>query len=137
MGAWLSRVPTTTPESFRQRRVVYLGHLVPRQGVEKLIDAIAELASRGEQIAADIVGTGPLETDLREHARELGLADDVVHFHGFVADHRDVEVILAEASIAVAPVPADPRDIHALRGSREVEVVPCCRPADRAHRRSA
>jgi glycosyltransferase involved in cell wall biosynthesis len=103
MGAWLSRVPTTTPESFRQRRVVYLGHLVPRQGVAKLIDAIAELASRGEQIAADIVGTGPLEADLREHARKLGLADDVVHFHGFVADHRDVEVILSEASIAVAP----------------------------------
>lgn len=103
MGAWLKRIATTTPESFRRRRVVYLGHLVPRQGVAMLIDAMAMLAARGEQIAADIVGTGPLEADLREHARKLGLDDDVVRFHGFVADHRDVEQILSKASIAVAP----------------------------------
>jgi glycosyltransferase involved in cell wall biosynthesis len=103
MGAWLDRAATTTPESFRRRRVVYLGHLVPRQGVELLIDAMGLLAARGEQIGADIVGTGPLEADLCEHARKLGLNDDVVRFHGFVPDHRDVEEILSKGSIAVAP----------------------------------
>ena len=97
MGAWTARVPTAAPEGFSQRRVVFLGHLVERQGVDTLLDALALL----DDVSADIVGTGPLEAQLRARARDLGLAS--VRFHGFVPDHGDVERILAESSIAVAP----------------------------------
>jgi glycosyltransferase involved in cell wall biosynthesis len=101
MGAWLDRVATTPPHGLSRRRVVYLGHLVPRQGVELLLESLALLARRGDEISADIVGTGPLEAQLRAHAAALGLTRAT--FHGFVKDHRDVERILSEASIAVAP----------------------------------
>ena len=40
------------------RRVVYMGHLVERQGVGTLIDALAALARRGAGVQADIVGRG-------------------------------------------------------------------------------
>lgn len=99
MGSWLDRVPSTSPDGFRRRRVVFLGHLVPGKGVELLLDALALL---GEDVAGDIVGTGPLEGELRERAQGLGLQDRV-RLHGFVADHRDVERILAQSSLAVAP----------------------------------
>lgn len=102
MGSWLDRVQTTPPDGVAHRRAVYLGHLVPRQGVEMLLEALALLRARGEALAADVVGTGPLEVTLRARAHELGL-DDLVTFHGFVPDHRDVERILAGASVAVAP----------------------------------
>ncbi len=98
MGAWIDRVPTTSPGGFRQRRVAFLGHLVPRQGVERLLDA---LAAR-EDLAADVIGTGPLETELREQAARLGVERRVT-FHGYVADHREVERLLSAASVAVAP----------------------------------
>jgi glycosyltransferase involved in cell wall biosynthesis len=94
MGAWIDRVPTTPPDGFRQRRVVFLGHLVPRQGVSTLLDAVALL---GEQVAVDVIGTGPQEAELRERA------SGAVTFHGYVDDHRDVERILSESSVAVAP----------------------------------
>jgi glycosyltransferase involved in cell wall biosynthesis len=102
MGAWIERTATATPESFERKRVAYLGHLVPRQGVELLLEALALLRRRGELVSADVIGTGPLESELRQHATELGL-HDTVRFHGFVTDHRDVERILAEASLGVAP----------------------------------
>jgi glycosyltransferase involved in cell wall biosynthesis len=93
MGAWIGRVPTTTMDSFRRRRVVFLGHLVKRQGVATLLDALPG-------VAADVIGTGPQEEQLRAQAGRLG-AD--VTFHGHVVDHREVERLLSEAAVAVAP----------------------------------
>jgi glycosyltransferase involved in cell wall biosynthesis len=90
MGAWIDRVPTTSVDGFRQGRVVFLGHLVERQGVHTLLAAL-------EGREADIVGTGPLEAELRARAPAN------VTFHGYVPDHRDVERILARAAVAVAP----------------------------------
>ena len=98
MGAWIDRVPTTTPEAFRRRRVVYLGHLVERQGVGTLLDALAQT----DGLTADIIGTGPLEAELRATAVRLGL-ERRIEFRGFVEDHREVERLLARCSLAVAP----------------------------------
>jgi glycosyltransferase involved in cell wall biosynthesis len=106
MGAWLERVVATPPDGFRRRRLVFLGHLVPRQGVDVLLDALALLEARGERVVADVIGSGPLERSLRERARTLGL-ERTIRFHGFVADHREVERLLAEASVAAAPYRPD------------------------------
>jgi len=96
MGAWIDRVPTTPPDGFQPRRVVFLGHLVARQGVQALLGALSTLGD----VAADVIGTGPLETSLREQARRAGLD---VTFHGYVPDHRDVELLLSRSAVAVAP----------------------------------
>jgi glycosyltransferase involved in cell wall biosynthesis len=106
MGAWLDRVPIVPSGAVERRRAVYLGHLVPRQGVDVLLDALALLRA-GPGVQADVIGTGPEEERLRAHAWALGLGD-VVRFHGFVEDHREVERLLASASIAVAPYRSDP-----------------------------
>jgi glycosyltransferase involved in cell wall biosynthesis len=102
MGAWTARVPTTPADGYARRRVAFLGHLVPRQGVELLLEALAILLDRGTAIAADVIGGGPLEGALRDRARRLGL-EGAVEFHGFVGDHRDVEQLLARCSVAAAP----------------------------------
>jgi glycosyltransferase involved in cell wall biosynthesis len=100
MGAWLARVPTVDDESRSRRRVVLLAHLVRRQGADLLLDALALL--READVKADVIGTGPLEGPLRAQARKLGL-DGTVTFYGYVSDHREVERILASASLGVAP----------------------------------
>lgn len=102
MGAWLDRVVTTPPDGFRRRRVVFLGHLVARQGVGTFLEALALLQARAAGVTADIIGTGPLEASLRRQAQTLGL-EQAVAFHGFVAAHRDVERLLADSSVAAAP----------------------------------
>jgi glycosyltransferase involved in cell wall biosynthesis len=102
MGAWLDRVVTTQPDGYGPRRAVFLGHLVARQGVETFLEALALLETRAAGVTADIVGTGPLEQALRARAKTLGL-EHAVTFHGFVADHRSVEQLLAASSVGVAP----------------------------------
>ena len=105
MGAWLERVPVTPEQGHDARRVVFLGHLVERQGVSTLLAALAALRERGVEVSADVVGRGPLEQALRAEAAEFGL-DGSVTFHGFVPRHEDVERILAAASVGLAPYEA-------------------------------
>ena len=50
----------------------------------------------------DVIGDGDQLPALRRQAARLGLAE-AVRFHGIVADHREVERLLAEGSVAAAP----------------------------------
>lgn len=102
VGVWLDRVPQVPEDGWRARRVAFLGHLVPRQGVARLIEAVALMRGGGDAVVLDIAGRGPQEEELRGLAGRLGVAD-AVSFHGFLSDHRDVERFLAGASVAAAP----------------------------------
>jgi glycosyltransferase involved in cell wall biosynthesis len=102
IGAWLDRLPTTTADGWQARRIIFLGHLVPRQGVGRMIEALDLLTERGVEFEAEIAGHGPEEKTLKEQVARAGLADRV-HFRGFLSDHRDVEAFVAAASVAVAP----------------------------------
>lgn len=108
MGAWLRDLPVSTPASLLQPTAVYLGHLVPRQGVLTFIEAVGELRRRGIEVTGEIVGSGPQERELKARVRALGL-DDMVVFHGFVEDRGQVERLLAKAAVGVAPYRQDPR----------------------------
>lgn len=102
VGAWLSRLPVAPEDGWKRRRVIFLGHLVPRQGVGRLIDALSLLAARGVELEAEIAGRGPIEGELRAVVARAGL-EDRVRFVGFLSDHRDVEAFVAGGSVAVAP----------------------------------
>ena len=100
IGVWVDRVPVTDPEAWRTRRIVFTGHLVPRQGVGELLRAILLVATDG--VTLDVSGRGPLRDVLEEEARRLGI-DNRVRFHGFLDDHREVDALLASAAIGIAP----------------------------------
>lgn len=102
VGAWLARLPVAPEDAWLRRRVIFLGHLVPRQGVDRLIEAFSILASRGVEFEAEIAGRGPSENDLRAAVVNAGL-DGRVRFVGFLSDHRDVEAFVAGGSVAAAP----------------------------------
>jgi len=107
VGAWLDRVVVTPADGWNARRVLYVGHLVPRQGVGLLVEALELLARRGVDFEAEIAGSGPQEEELRQRVAGAGL-DPKVRFPGFISDQRDVEAFLAQGSIAIAAY--DPAD---------------------------
>lgn len=102
IGVWLDRVPRVPVDGHARRRVIFIGHLVERMGVDTFLDAIALLRSRNVPVHADVTGRGPLEGELRQRAERAGIGDHVT-WHGFIPDHRDLEAVLASATIAVAP----------------------------------
>ncbi|MBJ7518239.1 MAG: glycosyltransferase [Solirubrobacteraceae bacterium] len=102
IGTWLDRVPKIGPDAWQARRVVFIGHLVERMGVDTMVQALEILKGRGVEVHADIAGRGPLEDELRTQVASAGLAETVT-FHGFIAEHQRLERLLADASVALAP----------------------------------
>lgn len=77
--------------------IACIGALVPRKGQQIAIRAIARLP--GVELA--LVGEGPDEAMLRNHAQKLGVADRV-HFLGSI-DHDQLPIVLCAASAMVLP----------------------------------
>lgn len=63
--------------------LLYVGSLIERKGVKKLVPMLAALAGSKYDFRLTVVGTGGLESMVREQAREHGV-DHLVDFAGFV-----------------------------------------------------
>ncbi len=82
-------------------RVVYVGRLVPKKGLEHLLDALHELSQTPVPYSAEIVGHGPLADALAKKAHALHL-QEYVHFTGPVP-HESLPRHYQAAAIAVFP----------------------------------
>src|SRR4029077_1051351 len=58
-------------------RILSIGRLVTFKGFENLIDACAELASRGLDFLCEIIGDGPLRDTLQQKIEKLDLCSRV------------------------------------------------------------
>ncbi|MEO0586229.1 MAG: glycosyltransferase family 4 protein, partial [Planctomycetota bacterium] len=89
--------------------LVTVARLVPKKGIDTLIDALAEVRKTHAGCRAIVGGDGSELEALRARAAELGLAD-AIEFRGAVA-HADVPGLLAAADVFVLPCrPAEDGD---------------------------
>ena len=94
------RPPPSEDRTEIQQDVVYVGRMVNNKGLDRIIDALAELKRAGRPTSALFVGRGPLLGPTKERARERGLADQV-RFVEWVDDQTDLARIYAESRVAV------------------------------------
>jgi len=76
------------PAGMRARsELLFVGRLVRKKGVGHLLEALALVKSSLPEASLTIVGSGPLEDELRRQARSLGLAE-CVQFAGAVPNDQ-------------------------------------------------
>lgn len=109
------------PNNIDRNKMVFMGHLRPGQGVESLIRAMPGILKEVPKARLIIIGTGPLEEELKREVKKLGL-EGHVEFTGYIEDYKDMLTCLAACSVAIAPYvddegtftryadPAKPRD---------------------------
>lgn len=85
-----------------RHRLAFMGHLRKNQGVELLLAAFPEILKRVKGATLEIIGTGPLEEELKALAVRLGISGKV-RFSGFINDHAELEKRLARSAVGVAP----------------------------------
>ena len=81
--------------------LITVSRLVPKNGIDILIRAVAEVKKSVPDIQCNIIGDGPERKNLEKLAAGLGL-NDTVHFLGEIS-HEKVPVFLRSASVFVRP----------------------------------
>jgi len=82
-------------------RIITIGRLVDKKGIDYAVKAIAIAISAGKSIQYSIVGSGPLKSDLQLLVDQLGI-NEQVEFLGSKT-HREIVKLLSEHHILVAP----------------------------------
>ncbi|HUC36008.1 MAG TPA: glycosyltransferase [Acidimicrobiales bacterium] len=91
------------PKADRNRhRLVFMGHLLEKQGLQHVIAALPLIAQNVTDVELAVVGSGPFEEQLRRLVGKYGVTDRV-SFLGYVPDESEVLQILASSSIGLAP----------------------------------
>lgn len=94
----LTKMDHQTPEDMPV--ILALGRLHPNKGLDTLLRAVPQLGRAHIWIAGD----GPLDTDLKSLAADLGITDRV----RFLGWRRDVEALLATADLVAFPSRHEP-----------------------------
>lgn len=89
-----------TPEPEIDQDLVFVGRMVENKGLDRIVDALARLASRGKRFTILFVGKGPMRDPTRERARRLGL-EDAVRFVEWVESPEDLAAIYRRSRLVV------------------------------------
>jgi glycosyltransferase involved in cell wall biosynthesis len=95
---FVPRRERTAPERFE---ILCVGRLTPAKGQHILIDAVERLTQEGRQVRLRLVGNGPDETSLREHAARSAARECVI-FEGAINQDR-IRDFYAKADVFCLP----------------------------------
>jgi glycosyltransferase involved in cell wall biosynthesis len=102
MGAYMHAAPKVNKEAFAAKQIVFLGHVIEKQGVQLVLKALARIRGQIPKVHFMVMGTGPYLETVKALAVELGVGD-LVTFKGFVKTDAEIESVLAQSTVAVAP----------------------------------
>lgn len=104
---------TALKEKYRGKKVILtVRRLVPKNGIQFLVEALPEIVKRHPEMLAVFVGPGPLEQYLRERVKALGM-ENHVEFAGRV-ENKDVPKFLSVADVVVFPSTAEATSLACL-----------------------
>lgn len=105
VGMWEKDIASPNT-NFDPHRIVFVGHLLKKQGVYKAIEAIAIVKKKVKDISFLVIGGGEEEKRLRLLADKLHLGNNV-EFTGWMWDQEEIRKLLLGCAFAVATY--DPR----------------------------
>lgn len=100
-GVWLSRIKRKPFNEIKKTTAVFVGHLVSRMGVQKVIESIPDVLKNIPEFKFVVIGTGDYEDQLKNLAYKLKVEKNI-EFTGYIKDHKEVENLIASCAIGIA-----------------------------------
>lgn len=101
IGVWFNRVRRLPFDQVNPHQLLFLGHLIEKQGVQLVIEAIPSIIRSVPDFQFVIVGGGEYETTLRQVVVDTGVTKHV-KFMGWIKDREVVDNLMADSVAAVA-----------------------------------
>ena len=115
VGASYRRIRRHPLAAIDPHRIAFLGHLVERQGVQLVIEALPLIRRAVADASLLVIGDGPYAATLKALARGRGV-EGAVDFAGYSDDHPAIETLLARCALGVAPYAPDPQSLSRFQG---------------------
>jgi glycosyltransferase involved in cell wall biosynthesis len=124
LGTYFDRIPRSkaappTP------RLAFLGHLLEKQGLQLVIEALPAIRRRLPAVTLLVLGDGPYRAALERQSTELGIGE-AVEFAGFIDDHHEVERRLAGCTLGLAPYVPDPESFSRFADPGKIKTYLAC-----------
>lgn len=100
-GMWSSRIKKISYKDCEKNTLVFMGHLLSKQGVDMVIRMIPEILKQIPNFKFKIIGGGSYEKELITLARKLSV-EKYCHFMGIKVG-RPLEKKIAKSAVAIAP----------------------------------
>jgi glycosyltransferase involved in cell wall biosynthesis len=101
-GLWTERIKKYDYENCEKNTLVFMGHVLEKQGVQLVIDAIPLIIKKIPDFKFKIIGSGKYLDNVIEKAKERKV-DKYCDFVGVIEDPKEMETEIAKSCIAVAP----------------------------------
>jgi len=124
-GTHAASLRPTLPAAPEPGRVAFMGHVLDKSGVHLFVETMPALAVALPSLHLDILGDGPYVPELKRLAAECGVADRIA-FHGYIADHAELERRLACCGIGLALYTDQPGDFTRTSDPGKPKVYMAC-----------
>lgn len=101
-GSWTDRIQRYRWEDCKQHQLVFMGILLEKQGVQLVLNAVPSMVKKLPDFHFVIIGGGPYRKELEELVKKLKI-EKYCTFTGKIPDHQDLEKVIAQSAVAVAP----------------------------------
>lgn len=101
IGIWLNRFPRLDFSQIEKQTLVFMGHILEKQGAQYVLDAIPDITKEIPDFKFLVIGDGEYLENLKKQTEKLNIKK-FVEFAGYIEKHSDVEKMLAKCSSAVA-----------------------------------
>lgn len=124
-GVWTERIKKVCYSKCQKNTLVFMGHLLPKQGVDMVIAKIPEIVKRIPEFKFKIIGGGSYEEKLINLAKNLSV-DKYCLFRGRIEDNRVLEDEVAKSAVAIAPYLKTPNSYTYYADSGKIKTYLAC-----------
>ena len=125
IGANLSRIKIIPIEKINRSDIVFVGHLLEKQGVQLVLESLPKIISKIPDLRFIVIGQGEYEQTLKDLTISLNIGNHVI-FKGFVDNHRDVENILCKSAVGLAPYVPTPDNFTVYADPGKIKLYVAC-----------
>ncbi len=101
IGVWLDRIKIPEFEEVEKNTLVFMGHILEKQGVQYVLEAIPEVVKEIKDFKFKVIGGGEYLPFLKEKSKDLDI-ERYIEFTDFVADPKIVEQMLVRCAAGIA-----------------------------------